>query len=184
VVYANQVQTVAKNNAMILPVPHPEVVQLHDLSHYATIFDDCDKCFHHRRDMSKDLELDSFSLQSNETLEVHQCGSYEVSIVPTFHDFHRLNPEYFHLSPAVGEILGKYYSADQFGFLVCKLREGHSQKYHPLAYSHPIDPHTRMFVPTRHHHALIEETSSHYDHEIYSINTQALCGSDEWNFRF
>ena len=69
--------------------------------------------------------------------------------------------------------------------MVCKLKSG-SENYHPIAYSHQIYQKDRMFVPTRHHHDNQVETVSHYDHNIYSINTKSLCGShsESWNHSF
>lgn len=183
VVYTNKVKTNAKNNAMILPVPHPHTFELHDLSRYADIFEDCGKSFSQSFGIrSKGL----FTLSANcdnETLKVHVCGSYNVSIVPSHRDFHRLDRNYFQLNATVGQLLEKYYD-NTFGFIVCKLREGREEKYHPLAYSHQMYQPERMFVPTRHHHSSQEETLSHYDHNIYSINTKDLCGNVEWDHSF
>lgn len=183
-VYANKVQTQFVNNAMILPVPYPRTVKLHDLSQYRDIFEDCSKCF------SSPLMRQSFansvlndSMKSRNILEVYRCGSYQVSVVPSHNDFDLLNRNYFQLNPLVGSILKKYYNSN-FGFIVCKLREGSEEKYHPLAYSHQIYKNNLMFVPTRHHHSDYEEKRSHYDHNIYSINTKSLCGSEHWNYQF
>lgn len=182
VVYANKVQTQSLNNAMILPVPHPQTIKLHDLSQYSDIFKDCAKCF--SSGMMWKLNFTNFSESlDNEILEVHDCGSYNVSIVPSHRDFHRLNSNYFQLNSLVGNILKKYYPTN-FGFLVCKLKTGSLEKYHPIAYSHQIYQKQKMFVPTRHHHANHEESVSHYDHDIYSVNTKSLCGNEKWNYTF
>jgi hypothetical protein len=183
VVYANKVSTHSTNNAMILPVPHPETVKLHDLSNYTEIFKDCAKCFSSRLktlSYSNSRSLQSFSM--NDTLEVHQCGSYNISIVPAYDQFHRLDRRHFQLNSNTGAVLRKYYDSS-FGFIVCKLRTGQEQ-YHPVAYSHKIYKNNLMFVPTRHHHGNHEETISDYDHDIYSINTKPLCGSETWNYSF
>jgi hypothetical protein len=181
-VYANNVQTQTLNNAMILPLPHPETVKLHDLSQYPEIFKECQTHFS-SQSMGFGSSTNSYSNQSL-SLEVHKVGAFDVSIVPTYRDFRRLNPDYFQLNPLLGGVLAKHYPVD-FGFLVCKLRDGEtSEKYHPIAYSHQIYKQNLMFVPTRHHYSGHEEILSHYDHAIYSINTKNLCGSASWNHEF
>ena len=184
VIYSNIVKTNAQNNAMILPVPHPQTIKLHDLSHYKDIFKDCDRCFFSGMWTGRGLTNESYStLRSNNTLEVYRCGSYDVSIVPNYNYFNRLNSNHFQLNPLVGEILRKYYD-NNFGYIVCNLRMGSEEKYHPLGYSHQIYKNNLMFVPTRHHHSTLEESHSYYDHNIYSINTKPLCGSEKWNYQF
>jgi hypothetical protein len=184
VVYANKVQTTHQGNAMILPVPNPHTVKLHDLSQYSDIFKDCARSFVDESQMMRSLYTNSsFGVSKGITLEVHQCGSYNVSIVPSVNDFHRIDATQFQLNPAVGQILSQYYH-NNFGFIVCKLRTGTSETYHPIGYSHQmIKPHT-LFVPTRHHHGHEAEVISHYDHNIYSINTKSLAGNAEWTHTF
>lgn len=185
VIYTNKVSTQHHNNAMILPVPHPSTIKLHDLSYYKDIFEDCGKSFPSKDygTLSANFALDSSRNSSDQILEVHHVGSYEVSIVPTYDDFHRLNRHHFQLNTLVGSLLKKYYNIE-FGYLVCKLKTGEGNQYHPLAYSHKIYRNNQMFVPTRHHHSTHEEKMSHYDHNIYSVNTKSLCGNEKWNYRF
>jgi hypothetical protein len=179
VVYKNEVTTIAHNNAMILPVPHIGTIKLHDLSQYENLFTDCSKSFFSNMLMRENnTEWDVL----DDALQVYRYGSYNLSIVSTHDDFHRLDRNYFQLNENVGQILRKYYDAN-IGFLVCKLRRGQG-KYHPIAYSHQIYQPNIMFVPTRHHHLMHEEHHSHYDHHIYSINTKSLCGSENWNYQF
>lgn len=181
VIYGNRVETKENHNAMILPVPHASTLKLHDISQYDKLFDDCSKCF------SKDYDVDSYSnfsysASNQRSLPVIKYGSYDLSIVPKYQDFDQLDQMFNIKSNIVSKILKKYYQ--NFGFLVCKLRTNSSDKYHPIAYSHQIYQTNIMFVPTRHHHDIKEETHSDYDHEIYSINTKSLCGSYKWNYTF
>ncbi len=166
---------------MILPVPYAETINLHDLSNYKEIFVDCAKHFHSATLQS--MMYNSRSENSSNTLKVYQCGSYNVSIVLTLKDFDYLDPNYFKLNDNVSTVLSTHYNKD-FGFIVCKLRTGNSEKYHPIAYSHKIYKTNMMFVPTRHHHSKNEESVSKYDHNIYSINTKSLCGSEKWDHKF
>ena len=189
VVYSNVVQTNAHNNAMILPVPHPETIKLHDLSQYKDIFEDCNKCFSSKGLLSKGYAHtnQSFGMDDSEILEVHHVGVLDISIVPTYNDFHRLDPNYFKLNPLVGSVLSEFYPdlpLNRFGYIVSKLSSGHKEEYHPLAYSHQIYKNNLMFIPTRHHHGNHKELMSDYDHDIYSINTKNLCGSETWEHIF
>jgi hypothetical protein len=206
-VYSNHVTTHEKQNAMILPVPNPNSVKLHDLSKQPDLFDDLSREFYDQRSDLEVVKSLSFRgmkkgmMSDEDTLAVHTCGSYQVSIVPSVQDFHRLNKTVFQINPVVFGILKKYYTTDAkttdakttdsaqnqnnggvlFGFLVCKLKYG-SEAYHPLGYSHDVCSYRRIFVPTRHHHdGTEEETTSKFDHEIYSINTGMLCGNWKWS---
>ena len=109
VVYTNQVQTQSLNNAMILPVPHPQTSKLHDLSQYSDIFKDCNSCFTSSEIMFRSKFTNYSQSWSEDSLVVHNCGSYHVSIVPNHLEFHRLDSNYFQLNPLVGQILKKYY---------------------------------------------------------------------------
>lgn len=183
IIYGNKVKTQHSNNAMILPVPFPETVRLHDISKYDKLFEDCDQSF-----KSNDMD-DSYSYSNNSQnlsrglLQVFKCGSYDISIVPSYDDFDRLSQAHFNVeSKVVANILKKHYPT--FGFIVCRLRKDKDEKYHPIAYSHQIYKPNIMFIPTRHHHDAEEETHSDYDHQIYSINTKSLCGNHKWNYGF
>lgn len=170
IAYGNKVATQVHNNAMILPVPHPETLKFHDLSKYTDLFSDCARSFEvmtlgGTRSFSANYCVD--------TLKVIDVGSYQVSVCQKLSDFNRINKDVFQLNPYLVPILSKYYN-NNFGFIVCKLREGGgTHEYHPLAYSHKIFKHGGlMFVPARHYHGGgPEEIESDWDHEIYSINT-------------
>lgn len=177
IAYSNDVATSIPGNAMILPVPYPETIQLHDLSKFQSLFSDLKECFpsFSLRNAYTDGAQESF-LSTNQ-IAVHNVGSYQVSICNNINDFDRINRSVFTLNPVVKSILAKYYSG--FGFIVCQLRIG-SAEYHPLGYSHRIySSKGYMFVPTRHHHSgSSEEVESDWDHEIYSINTTDHAGDN------
>ena len=156
---------------MILPVPHPETVTLHDLSDYPRLFNDC----HNSVWASRARQSQSLTNSVEDSLEVHDVGSYQVSICQCLADFDRLNGEVFQLPSTVKQILSEY---QQFGFLVCRLKTGPAHSYHPLGYSHRIYRQGQMFVPTKHYHSGgPPEFVSDWDHHVYSLNTTANASS-------
>jgi len=178
VAYSNEVETSISNNAMILPVPYPDTVKLHDLSHYTSLFNDLSYCFPKSLGATN-YSTDSMTFSKNSKLAVYDVGSYQVSICNCIDDFDRIDQLIFMLDPFVKTLLSAYYTNRRipFGFIVCKLRKG-SATYHPLGYSYRIySSRGYMFVPTRHHHSgSNEELISDWDHEIYSINTSDHAG--------
>jgi len=178
--YENKVQTQIVNNAMILPVPslfQGADVQLHDMSEYPKVMDDVNSVFETPFTLSHYSNSNSSS--SSSLLDVVECGSYLVSVVPTIDDFHRINAEVFVIDSNVQDILRKYYWK-QYSFLVCLLKPGPEHTYHPIAYSHPLVS-GKLFVPTRHHHGFStnEEITSFFDHEIFSVCASAH-PSEKW----
>lgn len=150
-VYANTVDNISKNNAMVLPVPFPSSVIFHNLEDYADFFFDCELCFEKPRTelMYKSLSFTNEAV-SEKKLEVYDIGSYKVSLAKSLDDLKRVNTNVFVLSKGLDEILKKHYSNSIFGFIICKLAEG-NEKYHPFAYSHEITQ-EKVFIPTRHYH--------------------------------
>lgn len=175
-VYSNEVDTDSDTNCMVLPVPHPESVEFVNLSTYKRFFDDCEKNFKKRRahDMLIGRAYAAASLErSVEPLPIHSVGSYLVSIVPTFYDFHRLDTREFKLSNDLATLLSTTYTSE-FGFLVCKLKQGH-HAYHPFAYLHRRHSGGLLFIPTLHYHphgyGMAKEVKADWDHVIYSVGT-------------
>eukprot|EP01089_Gocevia_fonbrunei_P015826 TRINITY_DN4745_c0_g1_i1.p1 TRINITY_DN4745_c0_g1~~TRINITY_DN4745_c0_g1_i1.p1 ORF type:complete len:313 (+),score=55.49 TRINITY_DN4745_c0_g1_i1:94-1032(+) len=162
-------------NAMILPFPGSEV-ELVDLSHYPTLFSDCNNCFPILQKKQQLFYKSKRKREPTDYLEIHSCGSYNVSIARTLPDINRIDPSVFTLSPNVGKVLDKYYSQD-FGFLICCFKENGEK--HPLGYIHSLmktdstSDEGQLFVPTRHEHGhdTEDETEGDWDHEIYSVNT-------------
>lgn len=188
-VYANTVDNSSRNNAMVLPVPFPQTVKFHNLENYANFFSDCDKCFAKTQTWGeKSLSSNSFSAtRSMPKLQVHNVGSYKVSIANSLNDLYRVDESVFDLSQGLQQMLEKYYSNPVFGFIICKLKEG-NESYHPFAYSHQIT-NKRVFIPTRHYHAEnntnindfynnfntsfgmnISDIADDWDHDIYLYN--------------
>eukprot|EP01089_Gocevia_fonbrunei_P015827 TRINITY_DN4745_c0_g1_i2.p1 TRINITY_DN4745_c0_g1~~TRINITY_DN4745_c0_g1_i2.p1 ORF type:complete len:316 (+),score=59.13 TRINITY_DN4745_c0_g1_i2:94-1041(+) len=159
-------------NAMILPFPGSEV-ELVDLSHYPTLFSDCNNCFPILQKKQQLFYKSKRKREPTDYLEIHSCGSYNVSIARTLPDINRIDPSVFTLSPNVGKVLDKYYSQD-FGFLICCFKENGEK--HPLGYIHSLlktasTSESQLFVPTRHEHGHEDDTEADWDHEIYSVNT-------------
>jgi hypothetical protein len=160
-IYEMAVQLATPGNAMILPAPAAtaDQVGLIDMSEAADFFDDIDKVFE-----PLTLGTKSRSIDTNSFLEVHEVGSYLVSIASSLDDLDRVNPAVFTLSPEALATLADY--TDGFAFVVAQLRE--SGNFHPLAYTHPTPPQGHLFIPTRHEHGGKDDRSrAPWDHHIY-----------------
>jgi len=162
-VYQNNAESQTKN-AMILPVPLIAGVELLNMEDFKNIFKELSNYFPKMMSYGLMGGLMSNS-RSAKTLKIHYVGSYQASIVESLVDFERLDTS-FRLNPTVKEILQEHYP--QFGFIVCQLLEG-KKDYEPFAYRHKTIG-GKVFVPTRHYHGEgPPETSSDWDHEIYSV---------------
>jgi hypothetical protein len=150
-VYANAVTSLVRGNAMVLPVPHPETLAFHDLSGYATLFDDCAACFERPLPRSIPDGARRSAAGSRPALAVVTVGSYHASVVPSLDDFDRLDASLLRVPANVGALLAATYAGRPFGFIVCALREG-AAAYHPFAYSHALETAGTLFVPTLHAH--------------------------------
>jgi hypothetical protein len=166
-VYSNEVAT-KEENAMILPVPNPETIELLDLSNYPKFFEDCEACF----TRVPTLSLRSFQPMNAyaSLLPVFQVGSYLASIVPSLYDFSRVNRDVFDYGDDLIRVLEKNYK-EGFGFILCVLKKG-SHTYHPFAYTHDIQTPNRLFIPTRHYHPGESNSTADWDHIIYSPITE------------
>lgn len=170
-VYANTVENISTNNAMVLPVPFPNSVVFHNFEKYKDFFSDCEDCF-----VSNTLGMytNSYGVMSKRSLlEVYDVGSYKVSLAHSLQDLQRVDSSVFELSKGLEEMLKKYYSNQVFGFIICKLVNG-KEKYHPFAYSHNIS-NEKIFIPTRHYHD--DNINSYYNdygmfnNKSYTSNT-------------
>lgn len=146
-----------KNTAMILPFPRGPI-QLYDMSNHKDIFKTLGSFFP-TMNMTNGFGGLSYNAQS---IEVRNLGSYQVSVVPSFKDFSRLQNDIFDLDSTFEGLLSREYRKD-YGFLVCKIREG--SEFHPMAYSHGIK-NNKFYIPTRHYHNGSEENAD-WDHKIY-----------------
>jgi hypothetical protein len=151
VVYANTVDNPTANNAMILPVPNPKSIKLHNLSAYSHIFDDCNKSFVERIKLSSDSVVKKSKASLNASLKVYDIGSYKVSIAYSLDDIKRINANVFTLSPGCESMLHNNYANGMYGFIICKLDNG-NKIYHPFGYSHDLPNNQQVFIPTKHYH--------------------------------
>lgn len=149
-VYSNQIENHSNNNAMILPVPFPETVQLVNLSNYKNLFEDCQSCFYNT---ARGFNTRSATLSANfdsSKLEVFHIGSYKVSLAMNLSDLKRVDESVFVLSEGCEQTLTKNYKENFWGFIICKLAKG-KEDYHPFGYSHDILG-NNVFIPTKHYH--------------------------------
>ena len=169
--------TESPGNAMILPVPAgaPEQIDLIDMTEAKDFFDALERCF-----QPMTLGIKSRGGGSRGFLEVHQVGSYNVSIANSYEELDLINPAVFTLSDDAKQVLGSQYSrldGPKFCFVVAQLRE--SGQFHPLAFSHPIADDGKLFIPTKHEHGLkipgVPEESlrgrAAWDHHIFHQST-------------
>jgi hypothetical protein len=178
-IYSNEVATRTKN-AMILPVPNPESIELVDLSKYPKFFEDCENCFYNLLTYSTRSFMAERAYASASLLPVVQVGSYLASIVPSFDDFMRIDRSIFDVNNDLIPLLAKHYQTG-FGFIICLLDEG-KHMYHPFAYTHKLKENNRLFIPTRHYHPGEANQYADWDHVIYSPITE-LHNTREKRFR-
>lgn len=173
--YRNTVDS-HEENMMILPVPHPETLQLHKVR-YKNFFTDLRSSvasiviptYSYRMPVERSMSLCSYA-----PLEVLDYGSYLVSIAPTLEDLFRLDTSVFELPPNIVDFFANHYSRE-FGYLCCKLKEGKTN-YEPVFYSHALHSSNKLFVPTLHYHnhgGHIKTDEADWDHLIYSVGTTA-----------
>ena len=171
-VYRNTVNT-PDSNLMCLPVPFPASVAFEKVP--VTLFEQCADSF-------QTMELHAYRsiAPTWAPLTIVSHGSYEVVIVPTMHDLHRVPTGFGSLSPEVVALLQETYSVD-YGVLLCRLVPGLTE-YEPFAYSHRIlmegwgsktftqrQSGPPLFIPTLHYH--LDEEGVSWDHEVYTIRT-------------
>lgn len=171
-IYGNKVENISQGNAMVLPVPYPDTVELIDLSKYKDIFKDCARDFYNDN-LAFGQYSNSDGFRSNSTLAVFNVGSYAMSIAHGLSDLDRVDRSVFTLYPECRRVLSSHYSAPYWGFIICQLRSG-NHKYHPVAYSHATLK-GQYFIPTLHHHAhgassWANANDGDWDHTIYVQN--------------
>ncbi len=162
---AYQMEVELKNgqgNAMILPVPTSNPIELVDMSGVPNFFEKMDNLF--PRERSRGVNMFKSAPLSKSLLTVHKVGSYEVSVAPTVDDISRVDPSVFELSPSTAAVLAQHY-ATGYSFVVCKLTKG--GEIHPLGYIYETHSMDEIFVPTRHAHGGRPESRAHWDHMVY-----------------
>lgn len=173
-VYTNVVDT-PKENVMCLPVPFPETVKFEKVP--KDLFKQCKLSFPEEVKPYSNANTLSWSRSASiEPIQIQSHGSYEVAIVPSLYDFHRVPGNFFVLSEEVKHFLFNNY-APEWGVLLCKLKEGASD-YEPFAYSHAVHNQS-LFLPTKHYHKHEDKdfvsgrsyfpshTTADWDHELY-----------------
>jgi len=173
-IYSNSVENSNKYNAMVLPVPNPHTITLHDMTSASKFFPDLEKCFKPPASYARSLGAKHFD--ANSKLVVHDVGSYLISIVPSINDFSRLRTETFdfNLSENLKTFLAHY--DHNFGYLVCRLKMG-NVGYSPIAYSHNVLTPNELFYPTTHYHSdkavvFYDGMEGDWDHNIYAPNME------------
>ena len=172
--YMNSVRTLDEN-LMILPVPHPDTIQLHKHKGKRLFSQLSDSVYSTERrwEYIGDSMTRSASLSASYTLPVFDHGSYLVSIANTISDLFRLNRDVFELPAGLDEFFAKHYTSE-FGYLCCVLKPEITD-YEPLCYSHALHSNGRLFVPTLHYHnhgGRVETEKADWDHLIYSMGTE------------
>lgn len=159
------------NIAMVLPFPEGEVELFSFEDDRYKVFKDLQKLF--PEPIAKSFRgARSYGASSNVALDceppivVEQMGSYDVSVVPSYEDFKRLQNDVFDLDKGFHHLLQREYSRG-YGFVVCRLREG--AKFHPIGYTHPMRSDGKLFIPTKHYHNGSEKETD-WDHSIYILN--------------
>lgn len=173
VVYANEINNISNNNAMILPVLNPQSLKFHDLSNYVNIFDDCAKGFYNIT--NEDTYRSKSSDCANQTLKVFDVGSYSVSVALTIDELKLVDSTVFTLSKDFEGTLRSVYKNSAFGYIICALKSG-EKLYHPLAYSNDVYE-SKVFAPTLHYHVHDGKPGfgpiGDWSHEIYLYNIVA-----------
>lgn len=155
IVYENQVEQHGKN-AMVLPVPNGQNIELVDLSKYrGNVWNDCESMFPPPSpsfgggfSQAASLSFGS-SGPKRPPLPVQRVGGYSCTIVPALEDFDRVSKDVFYLPPDIEAILKQHYPQG-FSFVVCVF-EG-DVRAHPIAYTSARLPNGQLFVPTLHAH--------------------------------
>jgi hypothetical protein len=139
---------------MVIPVPFPSTVSIHDVSHIKNFFKLVDKSFYRISNTLGMRDGYSFnmsdSIKSRSTLEVFSVGSYNVSLAQNLSNISRLDKNVFVLSSGLAKTLQSHYSDPVWGFIVFVLARD-KKDYHPFAFSHALY-NNKIYIPTRHYH--------------------------------
>jgi hypothetical protein len=172
-------ETKSANNAMILPAPFKDTpgnnVEFLDLKTTPTFFEDLNHCFPEppmSRGMLNSFDCDDEGDKTN-FLQVHAVGAYNMSFARNLADLDRIDPKFFKVSALVAPILAASYKHD-FGFVICAFDSKKNIEPHPIGFIHDTFKDGKLFVPTKHEHGSGgKKDLAHFDHKIFSINTDA-----------
>lgn len=162
----NKNDTSNKTISMVLPFPKGPI-KMYNIPNTLDIFTKLNKFFSVVERFSFGTRsFNSLSDSARGPLKVEKVGSYDVSVVPGFEDFDRLQHDIFNLDTKFHALLEKEYSGN-YGFLVCKIRE--NETFHPIAYSHVMKSPNTYFIPTKHYHNGSVDNPD-WDHKIYILD--------------
>lgn len=166
-VYQMSVELLSRNrgNAMILPVPTSQPIQLVDMSRAKDFFSNLDYYFQERSRGLTDCAMYS------SPLIVVRVGSYDVSIAPDVDSIDRIDPRVFTLSPSTKKILQTCY-ASGYQFVVATLTS--NGEHHPLGYIYTASNPDEVFFPTKHLHGEVPHSKEVFDHKVF------FSGVDSW----
>ncbi len=188
VVYSAQVDSIADQNAFILPVYNPsgnanKIIPL-DMSDLPEFFSDVDKIFQKwfPTPRSKSYSMNnSFDAESSTNLlEVHEVGDYKFSIVPHKSNFNQINRSQLNINPAAKASIDVH--SDNYSFIVYQFYKKGKIDITPFGYLCPTYDINSVLVPTIHghphdafsptthisHHPTFDHTAL-YDHDIYAL---------------
>ncbi len=146
VILSNEVNNLSNGNAIIIPVPLPQTLKIHDLTGYTDFFSDCSSCFKNPTRLSS---LSYKQIDKAENSQYYRSGSYIAYIAPNIENLYKLDGKKFILSKELKQVLETYYYQQYWGFIILSLNPG-TLNYHPFGYSHQIIQ-NKIYLPTRHH---------------------------------
>lgn len=148
--------------AMVLPLPiapgsGDDAVKFVDLSATPKMFEELAQMFVMPSRGGPRLQGGAYQ----NSLEVHQVGSFVASYVPSRADFARLDRR-FRISDALFDAVPHY---SDYGFAVFQLAPG-KLTIHPMAFTFPTRD-ARLFFPTVHVHDGRVHAKAKFDHSLY-----------------
>ena len=197
VVYSANVDSIADNNALILPVYNPgnnykNIIPL-DFSNFPDFFDQIDAYFSRwfPEQKSKSYTNSTNLGGDQDFLPVHQVGDYKFSIMPSKMDFNKIDRNILRINPLAKIAIDSH--SNDYSFIVYQFfQKGHID-ITPFAYvCKPYDKDS-MIIPTihghphpsnifngfdrtNHYHPIsgteFEQTAD-FDHEIYCISNNS-----------
>lgn len=173
-------------NAMVLPLPvHPGAgagaIELLDLSPFPDFFA-------HLLELVEPPLAPGFGGPPGRgaaPLPVHRVGSFDVSIVPTIHDFGRLSGLFRVGLGALAPTLHEQYG--DHAFVVYQFAPG-SLVLHPFGVSF-VTRHAALYFPTLHIHAGTRPAHAAFDHRLFAQRStlpqigRRPADSDVWRYR-
>lgn len=195
VVYATDIESITKSNALILPIYNPNndyknIIPL-DFSDLTDFFNDVKIIYNKWFPSDKHKESNSYTNLSfnsdSELLSVHTVGDYKFSIMPKKIDFNRIDRSQLNISPMARAAIDVH--SDEYSFIVYQFYQKGNVNISPFAYLCKPCMDNAMVIPTIHGHSHNNSTPlglgyvnnvhvsfnhefeniSDYDHEIYTL---------------